>query len=937
MEFPNLKDTKFPDVGNVNVYSYRNDFDYTRWTPSTRLKLCNVLWNGDYEDVVKFESDTARDAFFDNLPSDPECVTVLNTNIRMDRNTVKVPIPFDKACRFNYLVVDVPVATSPDNMLNHEVLDGVRRWHFFITDWANNSPSTTTLTLALDVWTQYINSVGINYMLLERGHAPVAATDVDSYLENPIENSGLLLAADVDFGGETISEGGKFIPFGNGKKYLCMASTCAPSQLVNVGTVPETGDMFTDPTFSDAQGYPDNTNRWGRQYQVNGYAFGNGRDYSNATTPASNNVKANGRVPSAVSMYCVPMEDAETFLADALKTAPSFMNTLVGCFMLAEEFIKKGAAHTLAGHRIYECVGSENAATDIKLDKGMFSFPERYAHFAKLYTFPYSQLEITDNNGKSVGVRVESTGNIKAHAITALAYPFMDMRLWFSGIGGSGSSSYEWRDLSGTNTLEMGFDDWARFCFDMEIPLYALYMDGNNAWNLGNYNRSIANARNSALTNYHNSVREANNAYANAVALANTAQTNADNSADANKTCADNTASTNKTNTNNEAATISSNNANNRAMASAITANNNATALKNNDEDKTLDLVKALLNDNLTDASTNNANTVTQGTAAQENETTSSHADNNLLSAAASSVVTVAGIGIATAAGLTPAAMAVGSLTSAASNVIAGGYGIANASAVIQSNSAVTTLQTTVNTGSAEIAHESNKTLYTNQATHNLNVVTNSGKNAMANTDKSNECNASNTANTVGTMNTNAANTAAMISGNATTLRDTAKVNAANTRNTTVSNAGYTDSAAIVAAQDILRNTQNLAKALNNDMRNAKPVQVCAPSGDYTPDYMRTRGVQIKVRKEPESSIAQAGDVFTRYGYALNRIWPVDESGLCLMKHFTYWKASECWVYDKCESNDSTQLAISDIFKKGTTVWSNPTEIGKVNPYDNRR
>lgn len=933
MEFPNLKDTKFPNVGNVNVYSYRNDFDYTRWTPSTRLKLCNVLWNGDYEDVVKFESDAARDSFFDNLPSDPDCVTVLNTNIRMDRNTVKVPIPFDKACRFNYLVVDVPVATSPDNMLKHEVLDGVRRWHFFVTDWANNSPSTTTLTLALDVWTQFINSVGINYMLLERGHAPVAATNVDSYLENPIENSGLLLAADVDFGGETISEGGKFIPFGNGKKYLCMASTCAPSQLINVGTVTETGDMFTDPTFSDAQGYPDNTNRWGRQYQVNGYAFGNGRDYSNATTPASNNVTANGRVPSATSMYCVPMEDAETFLADALKTAPSFMNTLVGCFMLAEEFIKRGTAHTLAGHRIYECIGSENAAIDVKLDKSMFSFPERYAHFAKLYTFPYSQLEITDNNGKSVGVRVESTGNMKAHAITALAYPFMDMRLWFSGIGGKGSSSYEWRDLSGTNTLEMGFDDWARFCFDMEIPLYALYMDGNNAWNLGNYNRSIANARNSALTNYHNSVREANNAYANAVALANTAQTNADNSADANKTCADNTASTNKTNTNNEANTLSSNHANSRAMATDVTANNNACAKANVDQDNALDTSRVSTNNSLSSAANSLANSVAQNTTREENAVSVASATNNRTAAILGASLTVLGVatgGIATA-------VAAGALAASGANVISAGYNLANSQAMSQTSSAVTDLQTHANDTNTTNTNSTNTSLNTLQMGHNIAVTNNSCDNATSNTARSNACDSANTANTVGTMRTNAANTAAMISGNATTLRDTTKANAANTRNTTVNNAGYTDSAAIVAAQDILRNTQNLAKATNNDMRNAKPVQVCAPSGDYTPDYMRTRGVQIKVRKEPESSIAQAGDVFTRYGYALNRIWPVDESGLCLMKHFTYWKASECWVYDKCESNDSTQLAISDIFKKGTTVWSNPMEIGKVNPYDNRR
>lgn len=933
MEFPNLRDTKFPNVENVNVYSYRNDFDYTRWTPNTRLKLCNVLWNGDYEDVVKFETDADRDAFFDNLPSDPECVTVLNTNIRMDRNTVKVPIPFDKACRFNYLVVDVPVATSPDNMLNHEVLDGVRRWHFFITDWANNSPSTTTLTLALDVWTQYINSVGINYMLLERGHAPVAATDVDSYLANPIQNSGLLLAEDVDFGGETISDGGKFIPFGNGNKYLCMASTCAPSQLANVGTVTETASTFTDPVFSDAQGYPDSTSRWGRQYQVNGYAFGNGRDYSNANTPAYNNIKKYGRVPSATSMYCVPMEDAESFLADALRTAPSFMNTLVGCFMLAEELIKKGIAHTLAGHRIYECAGSDSTATEIKLDKGMFNFPEKYAHLAKLYTFPYSQLEITDNNGKSVGVRVESTGNIKAHAVTALAYPFMDMRLWFSGIGGTGSSTYEWRDLSGKNTLEMGFDDWARFCFDMEIPLYALYMDGNNAWNLGNYNRSIANARNSALTNYHNSVREANNAYANAAALADTAQTNADNSANANKACADNTANTNKTNTNNEANTLSSNHANSRAMASDVTANNNACTKANVAQDNALDTSRVSTNNSLSSAANSLANSVALNTTKEENAVTATAATNNGAAAIGALALTVAGVatgGIATA-------VAAGALAASGASVISAGYNYANSQSTMQASSAVTKAQTHANDTNTENTNSVNTSLNTLQVGHNNAVTNNTCDNATSNTARSNACDAANTANTTGTMRTNAENTAAMISGNATTIRDTAKANAANTRNTTVSNAGYTDSAAIVAAQDILRNTQNLAKASNNDMRNAKPVQLCASSGDYTPDYMRTRGVQIKVRKEPESSIAQAGDFFTRYGYALNRIWPVDESGLCLMKHFTYWKASECWIYDKCESNDSTQLAIADIFKKGTTVWSNPMDIGRVNPYDNDR
>lgn len=29
--FPHLKDTRFPDLGNVDVYKYQNDFDYARY------------------------------------------------------------------------------------------------------------------------------------------------------------------------------------------------------------------------------------------------------------------------------------------------------------------------------------------------------------------------------------------------------------------------------------------------------------------------------------------------------------------------------------------------------------------------------------------------------------------------------------------------------------------------------------------------------------------------------------------------------------------------------------------------------------------------------------------------------------------------------------------------------------------------------------------
>ena len=111
------------------------------------------------------------------------------------------------------------------------------------------------------------------------------------------------------------------------------------------------------------------------------------------------------------------------------------------------------------------------------------------------------------------------------------------------------------------------------------------------------------------------------------------------------------------------------------------------------------------------------------------------------------------------------------------------------------------------------------------------------------------------------------------------------------------------------------------------------PFDFARTGGNSAPDYMRTRGIQVKVRTQSKGSIRAAGDEFTRYGYNLNQIWDVDE--LCLMKHFTYWKASDLWVYDKGESSDFAQQSIGNIFRNGVTVWSNPNEIGKVNPYDN--
>ena len=935
MDFPHLPDTKYPYLDNVSNPGYENRFDYLRWVPNTKLKLCSVRWNSDYSDVVKFDTDQLRDEWFDQLPTDPYCEIVLNTNKQLGSdNTVKVPVPYDRASQFNYCVVDIPIATSADAPLDYESEYGFHRWFFFVTDFVQVNPSTTLLTLSLDVWTQYINSVGITYMVLERGHAPVAATDVDSYLANPMENSELLLAPDENFGNDTVSRGGRFIPFGSGEKWLCIASVCPPNMLSQLGTVTDGGSAsYSDPVFSDEEGYPNDAMRWGHQYHVDGFGFGSGRDYSGVTTAVGNVGSSDGRIPNNVSMYAVPASDAfgGNLLSDLVRSCPTFLRTVRACFVVAREMFDTGNQHNIAGHVLYEVRGNSRDLGDVTLTKEMFAYPDEYAGFAKLYTYPYAQLEITDNEGKTATVRIETTSGIRAHAVTSLAFPYLNMRMFLTGIGGSGSESYQWRDLSGVHDEQMRNSDWYRFCYDFGIPTFALYMDGATSWQVQNWNRALGNARNSAIINYHNSVRQANNAMANAIDAADTAQTNSNNSARNAYTNAVNSANTAQTNTNNDANTLDKNHSNMRACSTDVCANINATNLTNQSVRNARLLQQMEFANGLQKNQTDLANSV----CIENNEVTNNNSISTTLMSGLSSVASGVISGAVNGSVIPGLGTALGIAAGGGSALVGAVIGSYNANITANANTTIVNNTTSMNSQATVYTQSNNHANAKNTCTTNYDIVRFDNTLRTDNTERENDCDAANTSNTSGTMRTNAANTRNTSVTNAGNTRDTAIGNAANTRNNAASNAGWTRDATVTAAQDIARNTQRDAMAGLLDARNDAPVELCPTSGNPTSEYMRTRGVQIKVRTQSKSAIRMAGDTFARFGYALNQIWNVAKSGLKLMRHFTYWKASDIWVYDVHETNDTPQNAIVAIFEKGVTVWNDPDEIGMVSPYDN--
>jgi surface antigen len=206
---------------------------------------------------------------------------------------------------------------------------------------------------------------------------------------------------------------------------------------------------------------------------------------------------------------------------------------------------------------------------------------------------------------------------------------------------------------------------------------------------------------------------------------------------------------------------------------------------------------------------------------------------------------------------------------------------------------------------------------------------------ARGNADRNRTTQKANATRTQTTSKTNATNTQSTTKTNADNNYNTDRTNATNTRNVTVANADYTRQVSELNAKELLENAANAGMAGILDARNASPVQIGQASGNPSVDYMENRGVQLKVKTQSDSAIRQTGDMFARYGYALNQVWNVAESGLCLMRNFTYWKASDIWVDDRNSSNNSIQDFFINIFMNGVTVWSNPLKMGRVSIYDN--
>lgn len=954
MQFSKLQGS-FPNVNTINTNNYRNKFDYTRWDKGTKITLINVLWDADYDNVVKFDSKEECNKWFNSI--DESDSIILETNIPLlPDGTIKVPIPYDTCMLYNYLYIDVPMMPNFDNPVDYENKRDYKRWYFFINDVETIAANTTALNISLDVWTNFIYDTDINYMMLEQGHAPVAFSDTDAYLKNPINNNKYLLAPDVNFDNSSIVKDSKFIPFGNGEKYVCFACTVNKEQLVNgsFGTV-KAGSKFAKPTYSDTSDW------YGKQLQVNNYSFGNGRNYSDLKTPVSMHNSVDNMTLNGTNVFAVKASD-KTFLSDIAKNIPTFLRSIKAVFIVDENMITLGDKFAFCKHDMYSCSNVRKNLGNYNLTKEMFGFDEKEQRFAKLFTYPYSYIEFSDNNGKDIEIHIEDTGSIGINMLTNIAFPVLDCRMFLTGINGVGSNKYSWKRLDGSESDEsIDYGDWGKYTIKLGIPTYAIYMDGETAWYIDEYNNSIEFAREKALTGYHNSVRSANLGYYNATTAADnaynvasktakTAKTNEENlasTANSNsvdlagtvKSNADNVAYTVKSNSNNVAncaynnidATIACNNANNNI---AIITNNSITNNKN--EQARLD--------------TGDKNACSRATTKIENQTTTSTTHNsasaNIVYGASQGALSGASMGIA----LGPAGSAAGAV---AMGIAGGALAAINANAA-ESNA---TIMVNANTDITDATVIMNNSVVGRSASTALKVTKASNDNSTVQNRQNNECIAKQRDNNYNTATTNAANnyntdtgnnsrtyntsvgnanrTYNTVVGNASRTCDTAISNADTTKNTSYSNALRTDDIAIINAKEILENTQDgvMYSMLAASKRN--PIQLTQASGNAEMYSYGINGIQFRLRTQSESAIKQTVAQFARFGYNLNQIWNVKDTGLNLMETFTYWKASDIWIDIRKAATFGIENALKNIFKNGVTVWKSPDLIGKVDIYAN--
>ena len=932
-KFPHLtnNESDFPNVGNVNVYKYDNEFDYERYNATQmELIICSVPWDmgeahignrtiSGVGNVVYFETKEERDAWFDAIPDD-ECYRFETKFKELHRDhVIDVPIPYDMCARHNYLVVRYALFANDDSPVMYEGADGAREWFWFVREVEFIAPNTTRLHLLEDAWQTWIYDIDVTGMILERGHAPMFAVDVDDYLENPVDNNEYLLTEDVNFGEIGQVKHIDVLELNAGNMYACIATTANPQG--SWGT--KAADTWNTPALSS---------------------------YTNSGAPS-------------VYVFAVAVANLNSFLANVTSSVPQFKQTIQGVFFASDDLITLGTPFTFASTTCYPVSASRKTLDVTKLDKALFGYGSDYAEIAKLYTSPYAHIEITDENGVVDIVKIEdSTGTLKASVALSIAYPFVNIESHLLGVGGIATATVTYKNVSSHTFPVSG--QWYETLRSWKVPTFAVILDAATEYDYSTHFDRIQR-ENDYTTAYDNATASNQMAYDNATG---TNQMAYDNAIDANQMIYDNTVDTDLMVYDN-------------AVASDLMAYDNAKKTAETIYDNEI-RTQAGLVANKNDAKTcadNKIDTITDGGSistvggsggyladtydAQLNKLSDDNdADVVLMvqqsqltndAIAAGAVVNAAGTiggGIVTGASMGSIGSVPGAIAGAVGGAVAQGASIgASTMITISNNSSMVTNNRDHSRKKFESARDALISLNNAQIAYNHNIkeednayLESTVERFSGNPDGINRKNASDTKTAA---DTNALNTQTVNDANALNTQSTNDANALNTKDTndtiaqntkTVSDANALNTQTVNDA-NALRTRNNAVQDVQNDIQQAalRSPFICGQFADGESAVTKPIALFSHIVTQDKGAISSAGDEMLRYGYMLERQWNFTGEWN-IGRYFTYWKLRDFWV-SNLNVPDMYMDRIRFFLYGGVTVWRKPEDIGKRSIYDNFR
>ena len=348
-----------------NIYEYENRFNYSVWTPNTSILMCNVPWDSSYRDVVRFDSDKERDAYFSSRSVDGYAFTLNGLVYLRYGEPVRVNAPFDMVTRCNYMVVKNPLQpVSPTEGRQPDV------FYYFITDAKYLAPNTTQVNVQLDVWMTYYNRIEFNMCYVNKGHIGIAN-----------ENSTMFNLSDYLTDTEGLNIGDEY--------------EIVYQQYINLAPVDEGKDPWI--LFMTSA---DLRSDWG--------------------TISNPNLNASlGSTTGGMSIGCeifVCDSDAFTNLMLRLSDAPWISQCISYLTVVPHDFVNVNlSAPVKVGSpavTIYPLGVGTIDPYDIVVDNifNNFNIDNRYRNLLKFFTSPYSIIEMTYQNGGEIVLKPECIG-----------------------------------------------------------------------------------------------------------------------------------------------------------------------------------------------------------------------------------------------------------------------------------------------------------------------------------------------------------------------------------------------------------------------------------------------------------------------------------------------------------------------------------------------